>query len=325
MRIMFQHSMRPLRFQPIYQTRVWGGRQLETLLGRKLPDDQPYGESWELCDRPEAQSIVADGPHAGMTLHELWTTHRVEVFGERYRDHPARHFPILMKILDCCDVLSLQVHPPAAIAPSLGGEPKTEMWFVAHADSTALIYAGLRQGATRTKFEAALNDGTVADLVHSITPHHGEFMLVESGRIHALGAGLLTYEIQQNSDTTYRVFDWNRVGLDGKPRALHVAESLACIDFNDFEPAMQSPAADGRMVECPHFVTTYHKLETGRNTDICVAQDAFLCLAIVCGHGILAGNNVRAGDFMILPAGHINWLLTAIENDLEWLEIKLPT
>ena len=195
----------PLRFQPIYQTRVWGGRRLESLLGRELPNGQPYGESWELCDRPEAQSVVAGGPFAGKSLHELWTRHRVEVFGERHQNHPAMRFPILLKILDCCDVLSLQVHPPAAIAPSLGGEPKTEMWFVAHAESDALLYAGLRRGTTREKFEAALNDGTVANLVHSTTPRTGEFMLVESGRIHALGAGLLIYEIQQNSDTTYRV------------------------------------------------------------------------------------------------------------------------
>ncbi|MCE9519010.1 MAG: class I mannose-6-phosphate isomerase [Verrucomicrobia bacterium] len=285
--------MRPLRFQPIYQTRVWGGRQLETVFGRKLPDDQPYGESWELCDRPEAQSIVADGPLAGKSLHQLWTKHRAAVFGEKHRDHPAKHFPILLKILDCSDVLSLQVHPPAAIASTLGGEPKTEMWFVVKADRRAQIYAGLRQGATRERFAAALNDGTVADLVHSITPHPGEFMLVESGRLHALGAGLLVYEIQQNSDTTYRVFDWNRVGLDGKPRALHVAESLACIDFDDFAPAMQTPATDGRMVQR--------------------------------GHGVLAGEDVRAGEFMILPAEHMIWPLTALENDLEWLEIKLPS
>lgn len=319
------HVMRPLRFQPIYQTRVWGGRQLETVLGRNLPDAQPYGESWELCDRPEAQSIVADGPLAGKTLHELWTKHRAEIFGERHRDHPARYFPILLKILDCSDVLSLQVHPPAVIAPTLGGEPKTEMWFIVQADNTALIYAGLRQGATREKFAAALKDGSVADLVHSITPHPGEFMLVESGRLHALGAGLLVYEIQQNSDTTYRVFDWNRVGLDGKPRALLVAESLACINFDDITPAMQSPDMNGRMVECSFFATTHHQLLPVMATEIGPLKDDFICVSIVRGHGVLAGENVQAGEFVILPAGDMIWPLMACENGLEWLEIKLPS
>ncbi len=313
-----------LRFQPIYQTRVWGGRRLETVLGRKLPDAQPYGESWELCDRPEAQSIVTGGLFAGKTLHELWTQHRSEIFGARHAQHPAERFPILLKILDCADVLSLQVHPPQDIAASLGGEPKTEMWFVAQANAGAKIYAGLRQGVTREQFENALQIGTVASFVHSISPHTGEFMFVESGRIHALGAGLLVYEIQQNSDTTYRVFDWNRTGLDGKPRALHVRESLASIDFNDYEPEMQSPAADGRMAECPHFATNYRKLEAGDNVEIKTPEDDFICLAIVRGHGVLAADAVRAGDFLILPAGSMVCPLMAGEDLLEWLEIKLP-
>lgn len=317
-------TMRHLRFQPIYQTRVWGGRQLETLLNRKLPDGQPYGESWELCDRPEAQSIVAEGPLAGRTLSDLWTKHRKDTFGSRHLANPSKHFPILLKILDCSDVLSLQVHPPAAMAPSLGGEPKTEMWFVVHADKEALIYAGLRRGATHTKFEAALRDGTVAELVHRITPHQGEFMFVESGRIHALGAGLLVYEIQQNSDTTYRVFDWNRAGLDGKQRALHVAESLACINFEDFEPTMKSPSADGRMVSCPYFTTTHHKLIHGKSIELQTPDDDFVCLAIVRGCGVLAKEELHAGDFLILPAGRMTRTLTAFENGMEWLEVRLP-
>ena len=315
----------PIRFRPIYQTRVWGGRRLESLLGRTLPDEQPYGESWELCDRAEAQSIVADGPLAGMTLHELWTQHRVAVFGARHRDHPAERFPILLKILDCADVLSLQVHPPLDVAAELGGEPKTEMWFVAHTDEGAKIYAGLRRGVTREKFEAALQNGSVADLVHSTTTHAGEFMFVESGRLHALGAGLLIYEIQQNSDTTYRVFDWNRVGLDGKPRALHVKESLASIDFHDFEPTMQSPAPDGRMAECPWFATLRRDLASRDSTTIRAADDDFVCLAFVRGSGLLGQDPVVSGDFVLLPADQPANSITAGPNGLDWLEITLPS
>ncbi|HEY2573538.1 MAG TPA: type I phosphomannose isomerase catalytic subunit [Verrucomicrobiaceae bacterium] len=317
-------GLKPLRFQPIYHSRIWGGRHLESLFGRHLPDANPYGESWELCDRPEAQSVVQDGPLAGLTLHDLWTDRRVEIFGARHRDHPASRFPILLKILDCHDVLSLQVHPPAAIAPALGGEPKTEMWYVAHATEKALIYAGLRHGASREKFEAALIHGTAADLVHRITPREGEFMMVESGRIHALGAGLVVFEIQQNSDTTYRVFDWNRTGLDGKPRALHVAESMSCIDFDDFEPALGSPKPDGAMVECPFFATSFHSIASGKRSDFKLPDDDFACIAVVRGSGSLANERVGAGDFVLLPAGSNPWHLATDSAQMEWLEIRLP-
>jgi mannose-6-phosphate isomerase len=215
-----------LHFTPIYQTRVWGGRRLETIFHRTLPDDQPYGESWELVDRADAQSVVVAGPWAGTTLHTLWREHRSAVFGDGGRQPDAERFPVLIKILDCRDDLSIQVHPPADVARRFGGEPKTEMWFVAHADAGASLYAGLARGVTREAFEHALGNGTLADCVHSLHPRTGDSLFVPSGRVHALGGGLVVFEIQQNSDTTYRVFDWNRVGLDGKPRTLHVEDSM---------------------------------------------------------------------------------------------------
>lgn len=244
-----------LHFAPIYQTRVWGGRRLETSFGRSLPGPEPYGESWELVDRDTEQSVVEHGPWAGVTLHELWTTHRTEVFGDGGRQPGAERFPVLIKILDCRDDLSIQVHPPADVASRYGGEPKTEMWFVAHAEPGATLYAGLKRGVTRAEFEAALRAGTVADTIHRLQPRVGESLFVPSGRVHALGAGLAVFEIQQNSDTTYRVFDWNRVGLDGRPRALHVEESLRSIDFDDPEPAL-TPSTAGVLADCPHFRVT---------------------------------------------------------------------
>ena len=150
-----------LHFAPLYQTRVWGGRRLETVFGRVLPDRQPYGESWELVDRAEHQSVVSAGPWEGTTLHELWTRHRAPVFGSHVRQPEAERFPILIKVLDCSDDLSIQVHPPAAVAPALGGEPKTEMWFIAHADRGSRIYAGLRPGVTKERFARALGEATV--------------------------------------------------------------------------------------------------------------------------------------------------------------------
>ena len=202
--------------------RVWGGRRLAERLGKPLPPGVPIGESWELVDREDAQSVVDTGEHAGITLHELWTEHREAVFGE-IPDSPR--FPLLAKILDARETLSVQVHPPAAVAPELGGEPKTEMWYLIEAEEGAELFAGFRPGVDRRQFESALGNGDVADLLHRVPVRAGDALFIPSGRCHAIGAGCLIVEIQQNSDTTYRVFDWNRVGLDGKPRALHIESS----------------------------------------------------------------------------------------------------
>src|SRR5437773_5633978 len=225
----------PLTYQPIFKERVWGGRNLERLYQKALPPGVPVGESWEITDRPEAASVIANGQLAGKNLRSLMVHHAKELLG------PARsqngRFPLLIKLLDAEEKLSLQVHPPAHVAARLGGEPKTEMWYIADARAGAELYAGLRRGVTRAEFERRINDGTVADCFHRLPVKPGDVMFLPSGRVHAIGAGIVLFEIQQNSDTTYRVFDWNRLGLDGKPRELHVAQSLLCIDFDDFEPA----------------------------------------------------------------------------------------
>ena len=162
--------------------------------------------------------------------------HTAELLG---RAQPSGgRFPLLVKLLDARDKLSLQVHPPSARARSLGGEPKTEMWYIADAAPGAELYVGLRRGVTRLEFERKLREGTVAECFHKVKVRAGDAMFLPSGRVHAIGAGLVIFEIQQNSDTTYRVFDWNRAGLDGKPRPLHLRESLESIDFEDFEPSL---------------------------------------------------------------------------------------
>lgn len=315
----------PLRFQPLYQTRIWGGRRLETVLGRTLPDAQPYGESWELCDRVDHQSHVLEGKYEGMSLHDLWTLHREHVFGRRYANHPAERFPLLLKVLDCEDVLSLQVHPPASVAATLGGEPKTEMWYVMDAGRDASIYAGLKQGATREAFVQALHEGQVAALVHRAHPQKGQFMFVESGRLHALGAGLMVYEIQQNSDTTYRVFDWNRVGLDGKPRELHVQESLACIDFGDIEPSLRVPEPDGALVCCPWFDVRTASLGASSSATLQHPGD-FVCIAVLEGSVDVEGVITEKGTLLLVPPSDSENLprtMTAV-SDARWLEIRLP-
>lgn len=217
-------------FEPIYQERVWGGRHFESKLGRSLPEGKVIGESWEIVDRPEAMSRTA----SGQSLRELIAADPEGIMGPGW---PAdRPFPILVKWLDCREKLSLQVHPPAAVAPKLEGEPKTENWYIADAEPGATIMAGLKRGVTREAFEAALKEDALEPLVHTIPSAAGDSIFIESGRLHAIGGGNLILEIQQNSDTTYRVYDWGRVGLDGKPRQLHIEESLASTDFEDFEP-----------------------------------------------------------------------------------------
>ncbi len=227
----------PFTFQPIYKERVWGGRRLAELYGKDLPPAVPIGESWEITDRPEGVSVITNGPLAGKSLRWLMENHAAELLGPAKPQHGR--FPLLVKILDAQDDLSLQVHPPAHKAVELGGEAKTEMWYFTQTTPTAQIYVGLKPGVTREEFERKVQAGTVADCFHQHTVKAGDAMFLPSGRVHALGAGSVLFEIQQNSDTTYRVFDWNRVGLDGKPRDLHLAQALASIDFTDFAPALQ--------------------------------------------------------------------------------------
>lgn len=303
----------PIVFKPIPQERVWGGRRLEVELGRALPmADRSYGESWEVVDREEAQSVVAAGSLSGITLHDLWTRRRHEIFGAQAPDTPR--FPLLVKILDARERLSIQVHPPAEAAARLGGEPKTEAWFVAAADPGAMLHVGLRTGVDRAAFEQSLADGTAARLVHTIPVSAGDFIFIPSGRIHAIGDGLLIYEIQQNSDTTYRVFDWNRVGTDGRPRELHVEQSLECIDFDDIEPGM-GVASGECLVTCPYF-----RLERWDLAAACgdggervgasppsrrraAAAGEFAIFGVVSGRVLCRGRSFRPGDFFLVPAG----------------------
>ncbi len=287
--------MTAITFRPIYMERIWGGRQLQERYARTLPTpDVPFGEAWEIVDREDEQSIVDSGEFSGKSLHDLWTNHRAEIFGEELPDSPR--FPILIKILDCADDLSIQVHPPASIAVELGGEPKTEMWYVADRKPGAKLYVGLKNLADKASFESAIAAGTVADQVHAITPEKGQSIFIESGRLHAIGAGFLIHEIQQNSDTTYRVFDWNRTDTQGNPRQLHIAESLACIDFDDHEPEMD--IADGEtLATCPYFETTIHHLSPGEEIGN-PNPERFSLITVVSG---CLEDRHTSGETLLLP------------------------
>lgn len=301
-------ALHPLVFQPIFKDRVWGGRNLERLYGKKLPPGKPIGESWEITDRPEGVSVVAEGPLAGKDLRWLMENHREELLGKHDK---SERFPLLIKLLDAEEKLSVQVHPPAASAKSLGGEPKTEMWYIADAKPGAELYAGLREGVTREEFENRIQNGTVADCIHRVPVQSGDVMFLPSGRVHAIGAGLVIFEIQQNSDTTYRVFDWNRTGLDGKPRELHIKESLASIDFQDYAPNLigskysRNPTLAVRyLVENPLFKVDACKVKRGQR--FYLRSDTFQILAILKGALTIQYREMEfklvPGQFCLLPA-----------------------
>jgi len=297
--------MNPVLFHPIYKERVWGGRSLEKSLGRELPGGKVIGESWDLVDRPEDASLVKNSEgDSRQSIRDLIEADPEGVMGKGWS--AEKRFPILVKWLDCQQRLSLQVHPPAPVAPSLGGEPKTENWFVVDTKPKAGLIVGLKRGVTRTTFEEALASETLEDCVHRFPVEPGQSILVESGRLHAIDAGNLILEIQQNSDTTYRVFDWGRSGLDGKPRELHVEESMKSIDFDDFEPAALPSFNDiGEVVlaGCDEFRIRRINLEEGANLPT-FSAGAPVLLHIVSGTAVdeKSGMTFVLGDTVLLPA-----------------------
>ncbi len=312
----------PFTFEPILKARLWGGRDLSTLYGKPLPPGQAVGESWEISDRPGDASVIGNGPLAGKDLRWLMEQHGPAVLGKAADLHGR--FPLLVKILDAREILSVQVHPPSAVALRLGGEPKTEMWYVTQAAPGAQLSAGLRAGVSRAEFERRLRDGTVNECVHQVPVAAGDAMFLPSGRVHALGARMVIFEIQQNSDTTYRVFDWNRVGPDGKTRELHLEEALACIDFNDFTPGLvptrweaATPVRQRLLVNDPLFTVTEH--QSVEPADQRWDLDRATVLGVVAGAVRLAhapsGQDftLRPGQFALLPAaaGEVKLGITA--------------
>lgn len=251
-------TLYPVRFAPILRHYLWGGRRLVELFDKPDGGQAIVAESWEVVDHGEDQSVVAYGPLAGRKLGELAR----EFGGEMYGDAaPPARFPLLFKLLDARQALSVQVHPNDAQAarldpPDLG---KTEAWVVLAAEPGSAIYAGLKRGFDRAALAREVARGTTELCLHRFEPKAGDCVFIPAGTVHALGAGLVVAEIQQASDTTYRLFDWNRVGADGMPRALHIDEALAVIDESrgPVSPQPSQPPDEAgieRLVACDKFV-----------------------------------------------------------------------
>jgi mannose-6-phosphate isomerase len=298
--------------------RIWGGRKLAELFGKNVPPNKRIGESWEVVDRPEAQSVVVNSPLKGATLHELWSQHRIDIFG-LVPDAPR--FPLLIKLLDAQEKLSLQVHPPGKIAAKLGGEPKTECWYVASAESGAELFVGFSRRITREEFEKSLRAGSASNEVHTIEVKTGDAMFLPAGRFHAVGAGNVLVEIQQNSDTTYRVFDWNRIDQStGKPRQLHVDQALESIDFNDVAPKLIEPKGE-LLVKHELFELQKWNLDSPREV---TPRGQFAIVCCLTGSVGCADVDLRPGEFFLVPASLQDRQLHSRADRTTMLRIAIP-
>lgn len=309
----------PLKFEPIFKQRIWGGQKLREYFNKDIPPFEKTGESWELADLPDDKSVITNGELAGQTLAEAIEQYPGEIAGNADFKEP---FPLLIKLLDAEEVLSVQVHPDAEACQRMAkGDPKTECWYIIAAQPGAAIYKGLKKGVTKEDFERAIAGGTVADLLNKVVVKPGECHFLPAGTPHAIGAGLLIAEIQTPSDTTYRVFDFNRVDKNGKSRPLHIAEAIESIHFEQDSsdiPVTQS----GRLVDSDYFkVDKGHRRDGGSEF---MKPGKLKVLMILSGNGKFrrdteAEVEFKAGDTILVPACYQG----AVEFDTESEYLKV--
>jgi len=318
--------MRPLKMEPVFKERVWGGRRLAELLGKPLPEGRPIGESWELADHPHGRSRVAEGPLSGRTLRDVLQQDAEAVLGEgAAASGTAGPFPIMVKFIDAAHRLSVQVHPSAAGGARGEGQEggKTECWVVLHADPGAWVVEGLRPGTSRAALEAAAREGGLQEILNVRPVSAGDFVWVPAGLLHAAGDGLVLAEVQQTSDLTYRVYDWDRVGLDGAARPLHVREALEAVRLE-----APLPPSGGRgpirretgllvesLVACPAFTLARLRLD-GRGWTA-PTDGTWAVVVALAGTARLVTEegavSLRAGDTVLVPAGAAWYSLDAPE------------
>lgn len=301
-------ALPPLRFERRTLEKVWGGRGLERAPGIALPPGRPIGESWEISDRDEQPSVVAEGPLAGARLREIVERRRVELLG---RAKPAANgrFPLLVKYLDTAAPLSVQVHPAASDART-GDEAKCEAWYCLRADPGARVWLGLAPGATRAALAAAAGKRDVVPLVREWPVRAGDSAFVAGGTVHAVGAGVTLLEVQQSSDTTHRLYDWDRPGLDGRPRPVHAEAALRATSFGECHDGPRAPVFQdvvggrrARLAACDAFTLDRVDVEGSQDDE---TRDLAVAWAVVAGRGRIACASatvdVRAGDVWLVPA-----------------------
>ena len=316
----------PLVFTPLYRRYIWGGRRFANAFGRALPPGNDFAESWELVDRATDQSVVRAGPLAGTSLGQLVRERGEDLFGHP----PPPAFPLLFKFLDANRVLSVQVHPDderaARLTPPDRG--KTEAWYVVAAEPASRIYAGLREGVSREELAQAIRAGTCEAVLHAFHPAPGDCVFIPAGTVHAIGAGLLVAEIQQSSDVTYRLFDWNRTGPDGTPRPLHVEAGVEAVTrTGPVGPAEPVPTADPaarRLVACEFFALDEVQ---PRGSWRCGGDGGCHFLAVIAGSVRLPDQwslpPLGPGDCVLLPASAGEQVLAAGEGS-KLLRVAVP-
>lgn len=309
----------PLLLSPALHTRVWGGRKLETALHKTLPTGDPYGESWEMHD----SSTVASGEYAGRTLGNLLAEFGAALIGDA--SDPAEGFPLLLKFLDANQWLSVQVHPDDAIASELEGEPrgKTEAWIVLGADPGAKLALGVVNGMTREALAEAIHNGTVEAAMRYVDVSAGDTVYLSAGTVHALGPGVLIYEIQQSSDQTYRLYDWGRMGLDGKPRPLHIEKSLRSTKVDLRPTVTRLPNGDGRVFGGPYFETHIHRLQA-ESVTLNTGGRRFHVLTVIRGGVTVAAGgesiNASVGQSVLIPAAAGRYQISGVGDVLRSLQ-----
>lgn len=298
----------PLKFQPVMKNNVWGGRALERF-GYRLPEG-PIGEGWMIGDHPNGVTVVANGELAGLGLDEVRERFGAAVLGTKGVSQKNGRFPLLLKLLDCNDDLSVQVHPSDEYEGLPPGElGKTEMWYILDAKPGAKIIYGLNPGVTRETLERAIAENRIMECLQQVPVHAGDSFYIPAGTVHALGAGVLVAEVQQNSDTVYRLYDYNRPGLDGKPRELHIEHSLNVISYGE-SGATRMRTDDAKpgewltLARSPYFVV--EKGIVDGNWDLTTTDESFVMLVICDGEGVIRWGSeslaVRAGECFLLPA-----------------------
>ena len=324
------NKMYPLKFEPIYQYRIWGGRRLEHLLSKPLPENDPVGEAWILSDRKDHASKVSDGNLKGTTITELMNDYRYEIMG-KIGNH-FEQFPLLLKFLDCKEVLSVQVHPSDNQKEYIpkGDTGKTEAWVVLETGEDSRIYAGLKRGSTKENLLESIQNKSVSDCLHSFIPKKDDAVFIHSGTVHTLG-GTLVFEVQENSDTTFRLYDWDRIdSKTGKPRDLQVEKAIACIDFNQIDIGPVTPVKDPnnknseKLFDNEHFILWRIKSLSEFTVGL---QDEPAILVCVEGKGTMKYNDtdyvIAKGEVMLLPA-IIGQLELQPNQEITLLQIAIP-
>lgn len=313
----------PLILNPTYKDYIWGGDQIEKIFGKNHGLDS-CAESWELADRPEGQSTIANGSLRCEKLDQVIAMMKDSLTGRGTSFSP---FPLLVKIIDASKKLSVQVHPNQATAKKTGGEPKTEMWYVLDAKPGSFVYAGLKNGITPETFKAHLETGDVESVLKRLPVKKDDAVFIPGGRIHAIGKGCLLLEVQQNSNTTYRVYDWGRVGKDGKPRQTHLEQAMETINWHDEKTALlkneQSHTINGntltRIIHCAYF--TMDRIDLRKRHEVILDGKNFHVIFVLKGKISVNDELVTKGTTCLIPAAMPGYTIKPVNDSAQVLQI----